>query len=142
MKSHRSKMKAALLSECISLFDEVYNNGEISSDLGSPPDKMVIHFGVSEFQERMLDWKLQKDSIDTFVYSEGECRPAPMSRMPFRRKHGMYFDEASVDAGYNGHGKARITIVFGPLYARCFEYDVIDDGDSCELVNGVLLWLS
>lgn len=143
MKSYRDKIRDALLDECIGMFEEVYSSDLDPAMYGSPPKSMIIHFGISDFEEKTQNWRLQKDSMEAFVYSEGGCKTAPISRKPSQfRKHGMYYDEASADVGYNNDRKASITVIYGPLYARCFEYDVVDDGDSCRLINRTLLWLS
>ena len=138
MKAYKDKMREALIAECTGMFDQTQREGKERSQL-------IIHFGIAESMnlvEQFYFWKLQEDSVETFLYSGGVCNPAPDSFNDAKDNDGQDYNDVSADIGYNDSGKAFVTIVFGPLFARCFEYDVVDDGESCKLTDGTLLWLS
>ena len=141
-KTYQEKMTEALISACTCLFDEMRRSGKKSVYCGAPPEILLLHIGRVPPGERTPFEKLPKGSAEAFIYAGRRLAPASIKRKRSTKKQGVYFEETYAIGGYDDSGKAYITMDYGPRYASCYEYDIIDDGEDLCLANEQLLWVS
>ena len=46
------------------------------------------------------------------------------------------------EVGYDGAGKGFMDIIFGPLFGRGFEMEVVEKDEFCEIIDGKETWVS
>ena len=142
MKSFDEKIKEALISVCTTMFEEMRRYGRNTVYCGTPPEILLMHIGRFPAGEKTTYEKLAKGTGEAFVYVDRQLVPTSMKRKRSTKKQGVYFEEAYAVAGYDDRGKAYITMDYGPRYANCCAYDIIDDGKDCRLANEHMLWIS
>ena len=133
-----ARLRAAIIFQCTRMFEEFRRNGRLTVYCGTPPDLLLLHIGVcspGDFRH------LVKRTVEAFTYSGRRLEPAELSRKPSKAKNGVYYEEAYAQAGWDYGGCVYITMNYGPGYASCFAFKIMDNGRDCWLANRQLVWL-
>ena len=131
-------LRAAIIARCTRMFEQFRRNGRLTVYCGTPPDLLLLHIGVFYPGDHRCQLKR---TVEAFTYSDRRLEPADLSRKPSRARNGVYYEEAYAQAGWDYGPFIYITMNYGPGYASCFAYDLIDDGRDYRLVNQQLVWL-
>ena len=141
-QSFDDRMTALLVSECVSMFDDLRRSGLKSVYSGPPPDRLDIRIGRCKGGEIPAFKKLPKRGARVFVYNGRGLYAAEPSLTRSGVKRGVYYEEAYAEAAYNTGGRACITVEYGPRYLSGYLYDIVIDGDDCWLENMRERWVS
>ena len=142
MKSLRDKMRELLLAESAGMLGYAEQTSMAMPFMGPAPSTMVILFGKAEYDSAKCRWIIQDEEMESFLFSAGEYVPVPASRLPSQKKIGNFFEEAFAEVGYDGAGKGFMDIIFGHLFGRGFEMEVVEKDEFCEIIDGKETWVS
>ena len=132
------KLRAAIIAQCTRMFEQFRRNGRLTVYCGTPPDLLLLHIGLCSYGERH---NLLRKTAEAFTYSGRRLEPAEPSRKPSKAQNGVYYEEAYAQAAWDGTDTVYINMNYGPRYASCFAYHIIDDGRDYRLVDQHMMWL-
>ena len=132
------KAISALISVCTRDFDRFCRNARLTVYCGPPPDRLLLHIGRTNGASK----KLLKRCTAAYLYAGRALYAESPDRRHCTDQRGVYYEEAYAEAGYSSNGVVFITMTYGPGYANCFAYDLVDDGRGYLLANRQMMWLA
>ncbi len=129
----------ALLKKCTEHYNKENSDGMPADNhnfYGAPPESIIIAFGPSKNNN---DWKPLAIKEAVFRYSSQGLQTLSHYTVHDLTENGMYYKEAYAELSYQENAIAYIMIQFGKRYARCYQYNIVKNGNSIQLINEKLI---
>lgn len=141
-KSMKEKaLKELMLGVCIKQFCEILEADIEYDKYGKPPVVLWITYGKDSIQHGMFRIK---EVFEKWKYSEEHLESVECVFEPGRKDiSGMFFSEAEASLGFDElEEKAYINMIFGPRFGRGYEYDIVCQDGTYDIVNEKVMWVS
>lgn len=132
-----------MIKKCIDLLEQEQKIDfpENGVNYGKPPKTAIIAFGFGKMKK--LGYQIT-DIQKKWLYENGCLEETDIKReIDLEQRNGMYYSEAHFEFSFDTDTRlVYLNMYYGPRYARGFQYELKQEGNTLSLCNEKILWAS